>query len=246
MRRLSRSLRVVALSGLFAAVLAGVLVSPWALGLVGADGVDWDRASAIGQAYEAASAVLSGLALGGIGLSIALQVRANHQSRIQTVRQMHMDLLKLALDDPLYRPCWGAPNSANIDDRQAMYINLILSYWQARWDIGSSDESVIRAQAIQFFRGEAPRLYWQEYGRARLSGIPERRRRGMTKILDEEYRKAVAAGPPDSPKAPSKTPRPAPQQERTNRSAIAIGELALAGVAAIALGRAWKRMTNKR
>lgn len=237
-----RYLLAVLSAALFVVGLAGVLLSPWALELIGTHGVDWSRASDIGQTYGAASAILSALALGGIGLSVILQVRANHQARIHAVRQIHADLIKLALDDPRYLPCWGVPHRSRLDERQSLYINLIISYWQARWDIGSLDAPRARAQASGFFQGEAPRLYWQQHGAARLAGT-RRRRRGLGRILDDEYRRAIASGPPARPAVPRAT-MPA---RRSGSGAVVVGGLALVGAAGICLGRAWqKRATSRR
>jgi hypothetical protein len=64
-------------------------------------------------------------------------------------------------------------------------------------------EAEIRALLSRIFQGEAPRLYWS---RVRGGWMPtfirstsRRRSRRFIRIVDEEYDKAVALGPPSSP-----------------------------------------------
>lgn len=243
MRSLPRKLRVAAWCVPVVVLLAAVLLSPLALGLFTGDGVDWKRASAIGQTYGAASAVLSAIALAGVCVSIILQARANYQARVQAVREMHSDLLKMALDDPAFLRCWGpGPRSSALDERQAVYINLILSHWQARWDVQMLNERVLRRIADELFRGEAARLYWTEFGSYRFaSGTTNPKRRAMLHIIHEQYQRAVAAGPAERPAVPAPRSRTDPivKDGRSHGPAagpIVAGGLVTLGAVALGLG----------
>lgn len=245
--RSPRYLRVAALCVPVLALIAVVVLSPLVLRFVTADGVDWDRASAIGQTYGAASALLSAIALAGIGISIVLQARANDQARVQAVRQMHSDLLKMALDDPMLLSCWGpGPCATDLDERQAVYVNLILSDWQARWDLGLLNEQVLRTIADSLFRGEASRKYWFEFGAYRLASAAGPDRARVVRILDEQYQQAVASGPPERPAIPRPRPRAdieveAPRREKLSIGVVVAGGALAVGAVVLGAGLAWRR-----
>src|SRR3954451_351917 len=120
-RRLAR--RPVAITVLLCVAILShglVLLSPLALNLFPPDRkADWERLSYIGQTYGAASAILSMLALGGVALSLLLQGRETKATREQALRGLHVDLIKIALDDPLFLSCCAPfSGSTNIDDRR--------------------------------------------------------------------------------------------------------------------------------
>jgi Family of unknown function (DUF6082) len=94
---------------LLVAVVTAALVglTPVALTVFRGDQTNWERLSYIGQTYGAASALLSALALVGIAVTLVLQARDTKVSREQGQRILHVGLLKMAMDNPLYRRCWG-------------------------------------------------------------------------------------------------------------------------------------------
>ncbi|MFC6016817.1 DUF6082 family protein [Plantactinospora solaniradicis] len=181
--------------------LTGVLLSP----LLARTGLldwqlDWERASAVGETYGAASALLSAIALGGVALSLVVQTRQTRQNRIQALREIHGNLTQVALSDPGYLAAIGdSPYPDGVDERLLEYVDLYLSYWNARWDMGVFTEADARYRARNLFRAEAARLYWQVNGATLIREQRGRRRQRMLLAIDEEYRRAVAAGPPSRP-----------------------------------------------
>jgi hypothetical protein len=178
-----------------------ILVSPLALDLFPADhNAEWERLSFIGQTYGAASAVLSVLALGGIAVSLLLQSREAKAVREQALRALHVDLIKLALDDPLFLSCWGPfSGSTNVDDRRRhMYTNLIVSHWQMMWEVGGLTEKHLRLLAQELFAGDVGRRFWSLMGDVRLDVEGNRRTRRFHLIMAEEYEQAAHGGPPVS------------------------------------------------
>jgi ABC-type sulfate transport system permease component len=53
----------------------------------------WNRLSAIGQTYGAASAVLSVLTIIGVAVTLVLQARDSRALRLQAIRESHIRLL---------------------------------------------------------------------------------------------------------------------------------------------------------
>lgn len=92
----------------FTAAMVSVAVTPILLGrLFAADG-DYARLSDIGQAYGAASAVVAVMALGVVAVGLMLQYRQFRASRLQSLTEAEDQLIRIAMQDPQYRQCWGA------------------------------------------------------------------------------------------------------------------------------------------
>jgi len=103
--------------------------SPFALAVFTGATRHWERLSFIGQTYGAASAVLSVLALIGVVVTLRIQAGESKTAREHAIRQSNIELVKMAMDDPVYNECWG-PALALADEtrqRQWVYVNLILS-----------------------------------------------------------------------------------------------------------------------
>src|SRR5207249_17958 len=97
---------------IWALAVAGAIVlaaaSPVVLLPLSATSFDWTRLGDIGQAYGAASAILAGVALIGVALSLLLQSRQHRAETISAARERHLEIVKLALKDPALAACWGA------------------------------------------------------------------------------------------------------------------------------------------
>ncbi|WP_067800167.1 DUF6082 family protein [Actinomadura formosensis] len=181
-------------------VLAAGLVgaSPVALGLFQGDATRWERLSFIGQTYGAASALLSAFALAGIVVTLVLQARDTKVNREQGQRLAHLELLKMALDNPLYRRAWGPlPSGHDTNaDLQEIYVNLIFSNWQMSFELKTMDERLLRVVASTLFKGEPARRFWAKARRTRIATSATRRERRFHRIVDEMYQAAEAQGPP--------------------------------------------------
>jgi len=148
-------------------VSAGLIaVSPAGLNLFSrAHGVDWVKLSSIGQTYGAVSALISGIALTGVVISLMLQSRALNLAREQAFRTYHFDLLRFAIENPFFISSWGyiPDEESSLEDvRKAGYTNMIVSFWSTGYVTGWLDEREVR----------------------------------FARTAEDEYRRAVDAGPP--------------------------------------------------
>ncbi|GGS47925.1 hypothetical protein GCM10010156_03360 [Planobispora rosea] len=195
---------VVLVSGL-------VAISPLALDVLGAQADNWEHLSLIGQTYGAASTLLSVLALIGVAISLVLQAREAKSDREQTLRMLHTDLMKMAMEDPLYRRAWGPFFESDDSDipREHMYVNLIISQWSMEYELGAITEDHLRSIARVLFSGPAGRRYWTNVRDLRVTSTSTRRERRFHRILDEEFR-ATGETPPSPPAASSPPPPPPP------------------------------------
>jgi hypothetical protein len=220
--------------------VALVAASPLALDLFGRERT-WAERSEIGQTYGAAAALLSVLALVGISVSLVLQAREAKVARDHASRTTHSELLQMAMQEPAYRECWGPIDFARSDEelRQHAYTNLIVSYWQSRFEVGTFSETHLRAGAAAMFAAAPGRRFWTVTRQVRLQTAHSRRSRRFHRILDEEYEKAVAAGPPASrPSEASATSPPSAIVPRRN------GEAVVLLVAGIGIAAAWRSVSR--
>ncbi|QVQ53163.1 hypothetical protein J4H86_05080 [Spiractinospora alimapuensis] len=172
-------------------VLAVALVglSPFTLVWFTGQAQDWEQLSLVGQTYGAASALLAGLALLGIAATLVLQLREVRNSREIALRESNSELLRMAMDDPAYRACWGTnfPADASTADRQRMYTNMIFSQWESAFESGAMGEAVIRAVARKVLAGRIGWEYWRDVREIRLSTSETRRARRFHRIIDDEF-----------------------------------------------------------
>lgn len=199
--RIARRTALIATVLILSSVGLGiVLLSPIFLEQLGKlTAADWSRLSEIGQTYGAVSAVLAAVAVGGVVVSLLLQARQTRAGQVQVLRQFHLELMQMELDNPtLYLPCWGpldVPTSQG--KQQHIYTNLIVSYQWMSYDLDAAPELDIRGALATMFQGEIGRRYWG-YARpywARWAELGSRSRQFL-RLIDEEYQNAVAAGPP--------------------------------------------------
>jgi hypothetical protein len=220
------------------AVLVGV--SPFALTWLANGEGEWERLSQIGQTYGAASALLAALALGGIVFSLILQVREYRASREQALRMIHTDLLKMAMDDPLYRRSWGPHFASEDTDRQRehMYLNLVFSNMQMRWELRAISEHHLRASLGVVLSGAAGQRFWSAVRELRSKAVSGRRERRFHQIVEEEYQRAAPAEQ-EEPVSPPATRRAAVRRGRW----LLVVAFAAAGGAAAILG--WQRIRSE-
>jgi hypothetical protein len=191
--------RRLLLAAAVAVAVVAVVLSPFLLAALGGFGVNWNRLSEIGQTYGAVSAVLSALALGAVAMSVSIQARQARAGQIQAVRGFHLDLVRMQLDDlPTYLPCWGPLDLPGPQaQRRHIYTNLMFSYASMGYGVGEISDPWLRHMVAGMFQGEFARRYWRT---ARGSGVfsagGNRRGRRFVAIVDDEYRRAIEAGPP--------------------------------------------------
>ncbi|MFW5416782.1 hypothetical protein J0910_09190 [Nocardiopsis sp. CNT-189] len=221
-----------------AAALLGL--SPLVLdGLGGGPGY-WERLSFIGQTYGAASALLAGVALIGVAATLVLQARETRLSRENALRESNAELLRMAMEDPVYAACWGEnlTDVGGIAQRQSMYTNMILSQWEMAYESRSIDDAHLRALAARLFAGRVGWDFWSEAREVRISTAGTRRSRRFHAILDEEFaghpHRPAAPAPPPAPEEPPVPARPPAAVALPTAAGAAAGLLAGLGAALLA------------
>lgn len=150
------------------------------------------RRSLIGQTYGAVAAVISGLALIGVVVSLRAQRREALAARLHNMRTLHVGLMQMAIADLDLLAAWGRFGSGdNVARRQHLYVNLILSYWQMMYSIGELSDQELRVISHDLFSGEAGQRFWVNSRTIRLRTERSKRDTHFHRILDEEARRAA-------------------------------------------------------
>ncbi|WP_306208417.1 DUF6082 family protein [Actinoplanes sp. RD1] len=168
---------------------AAVLWSPVLLLKVLGDGLPWSDLSDIGQAYGGASAVVSAIALTGVAASLTIQIRQTRQEQLNTDRQRHFDLLKLAMDDPELFEAVDGEGVTTPRDRKKVYANLWMVYWLSLWELGDLPEAELRNHISRMFRNSISRDWWSDR-QATWITPRNRRHRRFVALVTEEWRTA--------------------------------------------------------
>lgn len=179
-----------AASAVIASFFALIVAAPWLMRSVVSRSDDWQKLSEMGQAYGGISAILSGLALCGIGASLLLQWRQIRSTQVITMRERHFELIKISLENPELAP----PHSgiAEAERRQWMVNNLWVSHWAMLWDVGSINRPGLRRMFDDLFSDNEAINWWTACGEnwASSSG---RREQAFLLVVDEAYRAALQA-----------------------------------------------------
>ena len=176
-----------------------ILISPLALEkIAGLKKVNWVQLSNIGQTYGAVSALISGVALAVVGISLILQSRSLAMSRMQITRTFHLDLMKFSIENPWLIPAWGyrAPSDAELEDTQrAGFVNMVAQYWITSYQIGTISNVEIREVFSQLFKGEVGRKWWIEERNIWPKITGNRKTRYVYEVISDEFNKAETMGP---------------------------------------------------
>jgi hypothetical protein len=202
-------------------VVAVVAVSPVVLDWSARDDRDWARLGDAGQAYGGASAVLSGLALCGIALSLVLQWRQARIAQLYSARHHQLDLARLALDNPESFIVDGVRAPADPHAPALVVANLWVANWATAWKLGAMREEDIRACGARLFQTGYVRQWWRAWGPTYATSPRGRR---FVEILDGECARCE-----DLDVVPAHAPVPPPSgQARARRVAalVAVGACA--------------------
>ncbi|MEV0840940.1 DUF6082 family protein [Actinocatenispora sera] len=178
---------------------------------------DWRRLGAVGDTYGGVAAIVSGVALLGVAGSLVLQRRQSRIEREYAFREYHREMLRMSMDDPALAACWGPQRDTGLAVDVHFYVTLMIGYWHAGWLVGAFNEQRLRLSLRTFFAGDIGRRSWREHDSQRMIGRSRRSRR-FFRMVEQEYRTAVAAGPPVTVLPRVRTTRPTTAPQRNERT----------------------------
>ncbi|WP_431470888.1 DUF6082 family protein [Sphingosinithalassobacter sp. LHW66-3] len=131
-------------AGLFAALIALFIAHLIVLGAGSRFSFisDVEHAKDISSALGLFGALFSGFAAFGLLYTIdlqrnalALQSKEIEQGSAMQIRMLHLELLKLSIEDPDLEKVWSG-SEMPMTGKQSMYTNLILSHWETQYTSG--------------------------------------------------------------------------------------------------------------
>ena len=221
-----------------------VVASPLALRALDRDGqIDWNRLSSIGETYGAVSAIVAAVALLGVMVSLVIQSREARAARQNARRAHHVELMRMAMDDPRYMECWGPYLTDTFaTEGQYVYINLIVAHWYSEYEVGEMSDTLLRATAASVFASAPGRQYWRNAGTFWRDNYSGRRAKRFHRVLEETCQEAIRK-PPSTPPGVIEPESPSVDADRRWVTVLtaACGGAAVALVAARTIRRTLRR-----
>jgi Family of unknown function (DUF6082) len=180
-----------------AATMAAVMISPVLMNTFYTEGHDYSVSADVGQAFGGASAVVACMTLFVLLTSVLIQ----HQHLKEVQRDKHAEfneaLVLMAIENPRYRQCWGARVAPDgIEEDLFYYCSNVLKSWARAWELKKIDERQAREYLRNFFDSEVPRLFFEQHGDWHRRGSNRTHGEQFQEFANEEYLRAVKAGPP--------------------------------------------------
>jgi hypothetical protein len=183
---------------LLVGTIVGVMISPVLLNaLYAGDRRDFSVSADVGQAFGGASALVACMTLFVVLTSVIIQ----HQHLKEIQRDKHAEfsdaLVMMAIENPRYRQCWGARVAEDgIEEDLFYYCSNVLKSWARAWELKKIDEQQAREYLRGFFNSEIPRLFFEKHGDWHRRGQTRTHRERFQEFANEEYLRAIKAGPP--------------------------------------------------
>lgn len=202
-RIISKLLLATALIVTLAVLCYLVALSPMLMTAIYEDDRDWSKLANIGETYGIASALLAVFALAVVMLSLIIQVKQLRYMRRNDYRKRVRETVVMALEEPGFAQCWGARFAPDhVNEGLFFYSSFVVLNWSYAWEDRLISEPKLRQLLRAFFSSEVPRMYWERNGDWHQPRRRWPRRRRFLDIVNEEYLRAIKAGPPARPHEP--------------------------------------------
>ncbi len=123
-----------------------------------------------------------------------------HRSAEASIRMLHVDLLKMSIDDHELAEIWPKlPTEVPYSlARQFRYINLVIQHHRLAFEIGPYGEEEIRSALRYLLQSELVRAFWQATSSARLiSLVPDTAEWQFAQIVNAVYEEEPDPPGPD-------------------------------------------------
>jgi Family of unknown function (DUF6082) len=210
-RKASRWTTYFALPSLLLLFVLLIVSSPAALSFLASDDsartlfgdTDWPLASTAGQAYGGISAVLAGVALLAVAVSLIYQARQTKVGQLQAVHSMQLELVALAYDNPDLMAGWTSGSGTSYAEwRKNTYLNLIFRYLRMDYELGNLSDKGLQRNMRNRFKSILGRTYWSEAKSAWEIASDNRRRRRFYEITETAFKESLSEPPEPTPTAP--------------------------------------------
>jgi hypothetical protein len=164
------------------------------------------------------STLVSSVALAGVAVSLLFQSRQLRVAQLQAVRGAQLELMRMALDNPVLAGEIAGVVDPGLLARQ-VFMNWNINYLELGFQVGVISASSLRMNAAMLFESKMVRDWWESDRATYVEAKISRRTKFFFSIVDGEFQRlhqAEAAsataspvpGQPDS-SAPNASPPPA-------------------------------------
>jgi hypothetical protein len=138
----------------------------------------WSRWSDVGQTFGALSSIIAILSLVAVVITARVQFRELQGSVAANLSAMHLEILKMSIDDQELADVWPAyaPGLSATQNRQYLYANVIYQFHWTSLKLNKASDREVLASMRYLFTSPTMRGYWAaaEHGRTSLEpGSPE-------------------------------------------------------------------------
>jgi hypothetical protein len=223
-------IRLLTTAGL-ATATSCALASPFALSIASQWwAADWVKLANIGQAYGAASAVFSALAVAGVAASTAYQAHQLRLARIESFRNAHRGLLLRAMDEPdVLGTAIGARPGP--DTREQLFLTAWMGNVAVGFETGVVPEAALRGEVLAELFAQPPARKWWERAAPSFFHSDDRAAARFAAIVEDEYRRVKSATPQfsstDPPAAPPQSAAPPTERRAGAAELVVVGALGL-------------------
>jgi hypothetical protein len=187
-------------------MIAGGIGMVAVLGRQGDSGT-WARWGDVGQTFEAVSSVVSAFAIGGILISWTYQAwqmqfaqLALQRSVDADVRNQHVALMRMAINDPDLAAVWAHDGSNNpVTQRQYFYANLLIQHAWLQHTTGIATHAEMVSNLKHLFASPIVRAFWRDTANTRqnvyVDRTGEQRLAAAATEIWNEYEAVLACSP---------------------------------------------------
>ena len=109
--------------------------------------------------------IISSIALLGVALGLILQSRQVEANQLQVMREMHLELIKVGIDNPALASSVTTDISEE-DYSRAGLLNLWVKYLQTGYSLKTISKASVALHAARMFKSEYSRDWWGTHARA--------------------------------------------------------------------------------
>jgi hypothetical protein len=170
----------------------------------------WTRWGNIGQTFESVNTVFSGLAFVALVVTFAIQFQELRMQRIELkmqreamkasngelhrsaeadLRTLHVELIRMAIDDPQLAAVWPEfePGLSTERNRQYMYANLIIQHVWLNLQIGNYSNDEARGMLRYMLSNPIMRNYWRASESIRQWLVADTPEQLFARMVDDLY-----------------------------------------------------------
>lgn len=132
--------------------------------------------------------MISSIALIGVAAGLILQSRQLHANRLQVEREIHLEIIKLAIENPALDASIYEREYAEADIPKASYINLLMHNWQTSYALRTVNDEAVALEARYLFKSEFARKWWKQSGFFFDAEAGTRNEKKFYQIVDATFR----------------------------------------------------------